>query len=320
MALKQIRLAAVTLLLCVAVSGLADKPVKHAAPTTANVPSSDLTTVWYDIRDLTEDSELPPQGVINPDAHFIKKTITDNVQTNSWKDNGGDIGSVSSCGTQLMITQTPEAHRDIETLLAKLRQINATGTPIVTVDAYWVRLLPSQLPAGETAIDPQLLANPSVVFAHARTSGFEGTPVTVTYKRSASVVSGITPVVAPGVGLYDPQLSAKENDISFSEVASALHDDSLQIAFDSSVSTPEPDAGPARPTTQPSTMPSQLWPISINADNEELGSIAVELKAHSTIRLKLGTPTIVTGMSDRPGKSNDRTLCLVLCVTSAQPK
>ena len=64
----------------------------------------------------------------------IKKYITDNVNTNTWKDNGGDVGSISSSPLRavLLITQTPEAHRQIQSVLDSLRASQALQVSVET--------------------------------------------------------------------------------------------------------------------------------------------------------------------------------------------
>ncbi len=64
----------------------------------------------------------------------IKKYITDNVDTNTWKDNGGDVGSISSSPLRavLLITQTPEAHRKIQSVLDSLRASQALQVSVET--------------------------------------------------------------------------------------------------------------------------------------------------------------------------------------------
>jgi type II secretory pathway component GspD/PulD (secretin)/tetratricopeptide (TPR) repeat protein len=64
----------------------------------------------------------------------IKKYITDNVDTNTWKDNGGDVGSISSSPLRavLLITQTPEAQRKIQSVLDSLRASQALQVSVET--------------------------------------------------------------------------------------------------------------------------------------------------------------------------------------------
>ena len=64
----------------------------------------------------------------------IRKYIIDNVAPTSWKDNGGDIGSVSSSPLQpvLLIRQTPENQREIQKVLDSLRASQALQVNIET--------------------------------------------------------------------------------------------------------------------------------------------------------------------------------------------
>ena len=64
----------------------------------------------------------------------IKKYITDNVDSTTWKDNGGDVGSISSSPLRavLLITQTPEAHRKVQSVLDSLRASQALQVSIET--------------------------------------------------------------------------------------------------------------------------------------------------------------------------------------------
>lgn len=64
----------------------------------------------------------------------IKKYIVDNVATNTWKDNGGDVGSISSSPLRavLLITQTPENQRAITKVLDSLRASQALQVSIET--------------------------------------------------------------------------------------------------------------------------------------------------------------------------------------------
>lgn len=55
----------------------------------------------------------------------ITKLIKDTIGTGTWKDEGGQLGSLSELGGQLIVTQTPENHRQISLLLEKLRETRA---------------------------------------------------------------------------------------------------------------------------------------------------------------------------------------------------
>jgi hypothetical protein len=51
----------------------------------------------------------------------ITKVLEDTVDVDTWKDNGGSIGSLRGLGGMLIVTQTPEAHRKVAGVLRTLR-------------------------------------------------------------------------------------------------------------------------------------------------------------------------------------------------------
>jgi type II secretory pathway component GspD/PulD (secretin) len=64
----------------------------------------------------------------------IKKYIVDNVAPTTWKDNGGDVGSISSSPLRavLLVTQTPENQKAITSILDSLRASQALQVSIET--------------------------------------------------------------------------------------------------------------------------------------------------------------------------------------------
>jgi hypothetical protein len=189
----------------------------------------------------------------------------------------------------------------------------------VTVDAYWLRLKPSQLAPGQAVVPANLLSDAGALYAHARIVGPQGQEVTVDVTRTLSVVTGETPIVAPGVAIYQPTLSDEPVAVKLTETATRIDGDFLQVSFDSSVSMVQegPVGEPAtRPTTDPINPPP---PLVIDAHGKANTSTAV-LHAKSTVRIQNGVPTIVTGMSDKPGEPDNRTLCLVICANIGPAK
>jgi hypothetical protein len=77
----------------------------------------------YDIRDLIAAEMGPPDSGVSRteavDAYI--KLIEDTVLSDSWKDNGGAVGSIREIGSQLIVVQTLEGHRQIANLLHDLR-------------------------------------------------------------------------------------------------------------------------------------------------------------------------------------------------------
>jgi type II secretory pathway component GspD/PulD (secretin)/tetratricopeptide (TPR) repeat protein len=62
----------------------------------------------------------------------ITKLIEDTVATDTWKDNGGSVGALRELEGQLIVTQTPENHRQLINLLEQLREERAIQVTIET--------------------------------------------------------------------------------------------------------------------------------------------------------------------------------------------
>jgi hypothetical protein len=62
-------------------------------------------------------------------TEIIARLVTEGVDPESWRDNGGTIGHVRLLNGRLLITQTPENHAQIAQTLATLRRSVATTQP-----------------------------------------------------------------------------------------------------------------------------------------------------------------------------------------------
>jgi general secretion pathway protein D len=58
--------------------------------------------------------------------------IQDTVSSETWKDNGGNVGSIKELSGQLIVTQTPESQRQLLNLLAQLREVRAIQVTVET--------------------------------------------------------------------------------------------------------------------------------------------------------------------------------------------
>jgi hypothetical protein len=101
----------------------------------------------YDVRDLIAGycaahphpvprfvaNDAPPTlntTVAEDGAEDIIRIIEDYVDTDSWKENGGEIGVIRHFNGLLIISQSPSGHREIDQLLHKLRNgEKPPGTP-----------------------------------------------------------------------------------------------------------------------------------------------------------------------------------------------
>ena len=67
----------------------------------------------YDVRDIIA-SEVQVQD--------LTQLITESVDPDSWRDSGGSVGVIRPTRNKLVVTQTPMNHREIRSLLQKLRE------------------------------------------------------------------------------------------------------------------------------------------------------------------------------------------------------
>ena len=72
----------------------------------------------------------------------ITTLIPETVAPDSWRDNGGTVGSIRELQGQLIVTQTPENQRQLVNLLEQLRETRAIQ---VTVEARFLTLDPAAL-------------------------------------------------------------------------------------------------------------------------------------------------------------------------------
>ncbi len=80
----------------------------------------------------TNNNQEQQQGQRQQRIDEIHKYIVDNVDSASWKENGGDVGSISSSPLRavLLITQTPENQHEINKVLDSLRASQALQVSI----------------------------------------------------------------------------------------------------------------------------------------------------------------------------------------------
>jgi hypothetical protein len=73
----------------------------------------------------------------------------------------------------------------------------------------------------------------------------------------------------------------------------------------------QPEAEAGAPATRPTTNPA-FGPLLLIGANQVVGSAVAVVHTQSIVRLKLGVPTILSGMSDHPGAVDDRPPCLIM--------
>jgi beta-lactamase regulating signal transducer with metallopeptidase domain len=106
--------------------------------TTAEELNKNTEVNVYDIRDLlalTNDAKQTEQAIKERTEHLVTeltKLIQETIDRDTWRDNGGPIGSIRHLNGQLIITQTKENQKRIVQLLDKLREIRAIQITVQT--------------------------------------------------------------------------------------------------------------------------------------------------------------------------------------------
>jgi hypothetical protein len=90
--------------------------------------------VFYEVKDLMRNADGKALGgeELAAKTKSLIKLVQDFVSPDSWKDNGGSVGTIAEFNGKLIVTQTPKNHQQVEWLLTKLRE-NPTTEPAMAI-------------------------------------------------------------------------------------------------------------------------------------------------------------------------------------------
>jgi hypothetical protein len=275
----------------------------------------------------------------------VMALISESVQPDTWRDNGGNIGAMRQMGNLLIIHQTESAHKEITALLNQLRK-EAVPARMVTVRAVWLMLDPE----AATALSEQAKAGKLDVAALVRQAGkgnhyrgqttcFNGQTVHVASGRGKTFVTGMEPAVGTGVGLYGVRTTIVQAGAML-EVTPVVTPDGKSAVLDlSSVVSNWDNSGAPAGAAAPSARPSIPGGVDAAADirvTEGGASIPARTGAgpvpqvdrmnvaaqqlRTTLRVPLGKPALVGGMTMEPAASegDGRQLYLIVEVTASE--
>jgi beta-lactamase regulating signal transducer with metallopeptidase domain len=185
----------------------------------------------------------------------IKKFIVNSVDSTSWRDNGGDVGSISTAPSRpiLLITQTPENHRAIQSLLDAMRESQSVQISVETrmfiLDDAAMAQLPADLRQRMTAAaqaggnhatdsfsDAELdqlrrvveTSQASSSLTGPRLTLFSGQRATIVMANSTAYVAGFSTAVKrtgdQTTTTYDPDIRALEFGFKLNVAATASED------------------------------------------------------------------------------------------------
>jgi len=144
------------------------------------------------------------------------RLIDELIDPESWRENGGTLGSISTRETVLVVRQTEENQRQISELLEMLRKTRQ-GARVVTVHADWLWLTPGDLdqvvkpgkaggPGRE--IDPAALQKlgPKALYAHGQITCAGGQTVHLLSGHVKTLVENLDASVGTGATAYQPEV------------------------------------------------------------------------------------------------------------------
>lgn len=246
------------------------------------------------------DPKLQPPTNDDAAGDEILKVIVDTVAPETWRDNGGNVGSVRLMSGLLIVSQTPDNQKLIQALFSQLRE---ESSHMVTVVARWVLLDSAQLEQyaqplkqaeGTAAIETINLgalekANVALKY-RAQITCFNGQTVHLTSGRARTVVTGLEALVGQGGAAYQPDASAVQDGISLQLTPMLpVGSPTALVEIDNVVSSWNGLApAPPAPTSQPTNMeaPGTLDRVDIAVQH-----------LHTTVAVPVGKPILVGGLS-----------------------
>jgi hypothetical protein len=353
--MKTVWIRSTLIVLSLAASAIAQR--QPATKPAAESRKTETFTRVYDIRDLLLDFEtrgrtsrlVPPTrigeskvgvaeaAVAQPQPLFgqsspklpasesladqVLKLVEDTTDRDSWRDNGGTVGAIRIMFGQMIITQTPENHELIQSLLSQLRESQAR---MVSVVARWVLLGPDQLQQvaqplkGNGILQTVNVAvleksTPPPVKFRAQVTCYNGQTVDLSSGRAKTIVTNVTPAVA-NVAAYQPESSIVQDGVNLRLTPTLSFDNSTVTVDVESVLSAWGSVQPSgfAPSTQPANMDVPATIDRVDVDVQQF---------HTTVAVPLGKPILVGGLSLPSGAAKDdqgKQMYLVIEVVGAK--
>ncbi|MBC8105153.1 MAG: hypothetical protein H7Z14_01065 [Anaerolineae bacterium] len=280
-----------------------------AAPATKRADRPPTRMLVYDIRGLLQGVKAPRGEMLGgadklPEMiNAYIKLIEDAVNSDTWRDNGGDLGMIRELNGLLVVTQTDDAHRQIDELLNQLTDKQAR---LVRVRAHWIMGTPDQLQFGDKGdaatrqIDPNVLNKlpKDVVHHRAETVCFSGQTVSLQSGGLHGYVSKLSPVVGTQSVGYDATMEMGEDGAEL-EVTPAMQTDgkSAWLDLESRVTHwIKPQAIDMKLVSASTTRPVQLGGETVM----ERPNISAQT-LRTSLRVPVGKAVVVGGMTVDPG-------------------
>ena len=244
-------------------------------------------------------------------ADQLAKLIMDTVAPETWRDNGGDMGTIKQLNGMLVVTHNAATQQQVEELL---RQFRDQQGRVVRISAHWLLLKPEQartlLAAGDQSgaanavrsVDRDALAKlpADVVHLRGETCCFSGQTVHVVSSRIRNVIADYNPVVGTQAIGLDPTITLVESGAAL-QVTSSVQSDGKTATLDlhSVLTEGEPlverelRGAAVVPATQKSDLGASGSPFldRVNLLSQEL---------HTCVRVPVGKLVAIGGMTAEP--------------------
>jgi hypothetical protein len=290
-------------------------------------------------------------------AEDLTKQIESAVASDSWKDNGGSVGTLRESRGKLYVEQTLENHKLLHEFLDELTK---RAAEMVRVEADWVWAPPATVaklvkPAGGDPtrsalkeIDASALRalGPEIRQVHVEVMGRNGQTVHVASGRERSLVSNLTPVVSTATAAFAPTISVYAEGAGlqvrpFTNAARGTAQVTVYASFDEltcprkvsvaavagvamEIATPQPVAT-TQPLTPANAIGNQAVPPLPGGSGQvmsKLDTIGMRVQAsRMTVRLPLGKPVLVSAGTWDPTAAkpdNQLELLVILTVTMSE--
>jgi hypothetical protein len=256
---------------------------------------------------------------------LIKETIA----TDTWRDNGGSLGAIRELGGQLIVTQTLENQKLLESLLSQLREANGR---MVRVQARWLLLAPgeargllvAQSPDPGIALVDQAALDKlpdSMVTYRGEVTCFNAQAVSIASGRTHSAITDQQPVVAQNAVAMSPTVRQVQAGIML-EVLPTLQagKDGVVVDLKTRLAQWNDPTPLALPSSVATTRPADLNVAGATnpAAIDRLNMVSQDLK--TAIRMPLGKPVLVGGLTldPTPAIAGGQQLYLVLRIDATR--
>lgn len=252
------------------------------------------------------------------DVGSIVQLIQETINPQSWVENGGAEGKISTLGTLLIINQTAQGHNAIQELLSQLRQ-DLGPASMVCVRAYWISLQPDEAqklmgkgqPAPQQTPEvPDELLDASKIYCQLQTMCFSGQTVHISSGREQTVIGDVEAVVGTEAVAVSPKPTIVLAGVQM-QVRPQIVPDTQAAVIDVSSTVAETNSITASPVRSPTT---QSTTTEIDRRN------GIRQNLQTTVRLPMGKKILIGGMTLEPASQSGRQIYLVLEVSALEAR